>query len=289
MTGNHSAVLAPPARPGAVRRAFLAPVPPPADLPYRGDMASSPVFVRPATSADVTTLAAVLARAFYDDPPLTWLLPDPATRLGRVTRMFATVIGIESLRYGGVDVACDGEKILGGAIWLPPGHRRAGFREQIQAVPNHVRTLASALGRAARYGLALEGAHPKEPHWYLKAIGIDPAWQGLGLASLLLRSRLNRCDQDGQPAYLEAGKPDGVPMYEHFGFRRIGNLGMPEGAPPTTAMWRAPATWRPSAPAPAPMSARCASSAPRRTRAGGSLAGTDGWQVAGLTPSVSAR
>lgn len=221
MTGNHAATLAPPARP---------------------DVADSPVFVRPATPADVTVLAAILARAFYDDPPLMWLLPDPATRFDRVTRMFATVIGIESLRYGGVDVVCGGGKILGGAVWLPPGRRRAGFRAQVRAVPNHVRVLAGALGRAARYGSALEGAHPKEPHWYLKAVGIDPAWQGLGLASLLLRSRLDRCDRDGQPAYLEAGKPGGVPMYEHFGFRRIGNLGMPEGAPLMAAMWRTPAS-----------------------------------------------
>ena len=122
------------------------------------------------------------------------------------------------------------------------GPPAAGLRGQVRAVPHYVRALAGALGRAARYGRALEGAHPREPHWYLKAIGIDPAWQGLGLASLLLRSRLNRCDRDGQPAYLEAGTPDGVPLYEHFGFRRIGNLAMPEGAPLMTAMWRPPAT-----------------------------------------------
>jgi GNAT superfamily N-acetyltransferase len=204
-------------------------------------MSGSAAFVRPATSADMKKLAAVLARAFYDDPPLIWLLPNPATRLGRITRMFATVAGIESLGYGGVDIACGGEKILGGAIWLPPGHWQPGFREQIQAVPNHARALATAWGRAARYGHALEDAHPKEPHWYLKAIGIDPAWQGRGVASLLLRSRLDRCDQDGQPAYLEASKPDGVSLYEHFGFRRTGHVDMPEGAPVITAMWRAPA------------------------------------------------
>jgi GNAT superfamily N-acetyltransferase len=203
-------------------------------------MADSPALVRPATSADVKKLAVVLARAFYEDPPLIWLLPDPARRLGRITRMFATVIGIESLRYGGVDIVCDGEKILGGAIWLPPGHWQAGFRELIRAVPNHAWALATAWGRAARYGRALEEAHPKEPHWYLKAIGVDPAWQGRGVASLLLRSRLERCDQDGQPAYLEASKPDGVSLYEHFGFRRTGDLDMPEGVPVITAMWRAP-------------------------------------------------
>jgi GNAT superfamily N-acetyltransferase len=102
--------------------------------------------------------------------------------------------------------------------------------------------LATAWARAARYGHALEGARPKEPHWYLKAIGVDPAWQGRGVAGLLLRSRLQRCDQDGQSAYLEVSKPEGVPLYEHYGFVRIGDLGMPAGAAVLTAMWRAPAT-----------------------------------------------
>jgi len=204
-------------------------------------MAGSPAFVRPARSADVKELAGVLARAFFDDPPLVWLLPDAARRSGRITRMFATVIGIESLQYGGVDIACDGEKILGGAVWLPPGHWRASLREQVRAVPNHAWALATAWGRAARYGRALEDAHPEEPHWYLKVIGVDPAWQGRGVASLLLRSRLERCDQDAQPAYLEASRPDGISLYEHFGFRCTGTPGMPDGAPVITAMWRAPA------------------------------------------------
>jgi GNAT superfamily N-acetyltransferase len=198
--------------------------------------------LRPATSLDVKELAAVMARAFFDDPPLTWLLPDPATRLRRVTRMFATVIGVESLRYGGVDLACGGENILGGAIWLPPGHWQPALRVQIHAAPKYARALAAAWGRAARYGRALENAHPKEPHWYLNAIGVDPGWQSRGVASLLLRSRLERCDQDRQPVYLETSKPDNIPLYEHFGFRRIGDLDMPEGAPVVMGMWRAPAT-----------------------------------------------
>jgi GNAT superfamily N-acetyltransferase len=203
---------------------------------------SQTLALRPATSADVKKLAAVLARAFYDDPPLNWLLPNGATRLGRTTQEFATIIGIESLRYGGVDVACGGEEILGGAIWMPPGHWQPGFRESMRALPSHLRALAPALGKAVRYGRALSDAHPKEPHWYLKLIGVDPAWQGRGVASLLLRSRLKRCDQDGQPAYLEASKPEGVSLYEHFGFQRTDNLHMPEGAPDQWSMWRAPAT-----------------------------------------------
>lgn len=203
---------------------------------------SKAIDVRPATDADVQSLAVVMARAFYDDPPLIWLLPDPATRLSRVTSVFATIIGIESLRLGGVDVACSDGEILGGAIWLPPGHRQAGIRDQIRAVPRHARALGWLPGRASRLARAFSAARPRVPHWYLKAIGVDPIWQGNGVAGLLLRSRLQRCDQAGQPAYLEASRPGGVPMYQHFGFRPTMNLAMPEDAPIITAMWRMPST-----------------------------------------------
>jgi len=201
---------------------------------------NSAVALRPATSDDVDALAAVLARAFSDDPPMVWLLPDPATRLGRLTRMFVTIIGIESLPYGGVDIAYASKEILGGAIWMPPGHWQPGLLGKIRAAPGHWRAVATAEIRAARMGHALSRAHPKEPHWYLKSIGIDPACQGRGAAGLLLRPRLEHSDRDGQPAYLEASKPELVPLYERFGFRRTGNVGMPAGAPVLTKMWRAP-------------------------------------------------
>jgi hypothetical protein len=38
-----------------------------------------------------------------------------------------------------------------------------------------------------------------------------------------------------------AGQP-GMAVYEHFGFRNIGDLDMPKGAPVLTGMWRAPTT-----------------------------------------------
>jgi GNAT superfamily N-acetyltransferase len=182
----------------------------------------------------------MMARAFYEDPPLVWMMPNPATRLPRLTSVFATIIGIEALRHGGVDVACDDEGIVGGAIWLPPGHWQAGIREQIRGAPAYIWALRARLAGSLRHGRGMANAHPKEPHWYLEAIGVDPARQGRGIASLLLRSRLKHCDQDTQPAYLEAGQPDLVPLYEHFGFRRTGSLEVPKGAPVLTPMWRAP-------------------------------------------------
>jgi GNAT superfamily N-acetyltransferase len=202
--------------------------------------------VRPATAADVKPLATVMARAFYDDPPFIWMLPDPATRLERARRFFATLTRGEALAHGGVDVASVESEIAGAAIWLPPGRWAPGAAEQLRTLPGFARAFGRRLGAASALAQAMARAHPREPHWYLYAIGVDPARQGTGLAGALLRPRLDQCDRDAQPAYLEATKITSVPLYQHFGFQPTGNPQLPAGAPPLTAMWRPPATAPPA-------------------------------------------
>jgi GNAT superfamily N-acetyltransferase len=204
------------------------------------------VTVRPAQAADVRPLAAVLARAFYDDPPFAWMLPNPADRLGRLDRLFATIVRAEALGLGGVEVACAGGRILGGTIWLPPGHWQPGTGAQLRALPGFAWALGRRLGAGSALVSALARAHPREPHWYLYVIGVDPSRQGSGVAGPLLRTRLRRSDEGGQPAYLESSKPANVPLYEHFGFQVTGTPTLPGSAPVITAMWRSPAAPAPS-------------------------------------------
>lgn len=54
-------------------------------------------------------------------------------------------------------------------------------------------------------------------HWYLELLGTRPEFQGKGAAGMLMRWGLERADEEGVEAYLEAS-PDGKPIYEHFGF-----------------------------------------------------------------------
>jgi GNAT superfamily N-acetyltransferase len=44
------------------------------------------------------------------------------------------------------------------------------------------------------------------PHWYLIIIVTDPSARGKGFGQALMHSRLDRCDQENAPAYLEASK-----------------------------------------------------------------------------------
>ena len=53
-------------------------------------------------------------------------------------------------------------------------------------------------------------------------IGVDPSRQGQGLGSALLKAGLQRCDEEGLPAYLESSSPKNVPLYERHGFEVIG-------------------------------------------------------------------
>jgi ribosomal protein S18 acetylase RimI-like enzyme len=202
---------------------------------------ASDITTRPAVPADVRELARVLGRAFYDDPPFIWMLPDEQSRERRNQGMFKTIMRSHALKYGGVDVAVDGTTIVGGAIWLPPGHWRPTNREQVRSLPGFIRALGGRLGPASELLAYMVKHHPREQHWYLYAIGVDPAHQGQGVASVLLRSGLARSDEAGLPAYLESSKPENVPLYEHFGFEVTEVLNPPKGAPPLTGMWRDPA------------------------------------------------
>jgi ribosomal protein S18 acetylase RimI-like enzyme len=82
--------------------------------------------------------------------------------------------------------------------------------------------------------------HPHEPHWYLPWLGVDPALQGRGLGSLMLKHTLRRVDETGLPAYLESSNPKNIPLYERLGFEVLGVI---QGGsfPPITPMLR-PAT-----------------------------------------------
>ena len=80
--------------------------------------------------------------------------------------------------------------------------------------------------------------HPKEPHWYLPLLGVDPARQGQGLGSALLKHALAHCDAEGLPAYLESSNIKNVPLYERHGFEVLGVI-QPGDFPPLYPMLRA--------------------------------------------------
>ena len=188
-------------------------------------------------------LAAVLSRAFANRPPFTWVEPDDQLRPRVQPAMFHAALTYIYPVERGTEVLVDSGSILGGAIWAAPGSWSAPPWQQLRAIPGLIRALGirhfpQYARRAKAVEDALHRAHPSDPHWYLAALGTDPQAQGKGVGSALVRSGLERCDRDGENAYLECLEPL-VPYYERFGFEITGEIEMPEEAPDQVSMWRA--------------------------------------------------
>ena len=71
-------------------------------------------------------------------------------------------------------------------------------------------------------------------------LGTDPAHQGEGVGSALVRHVLDDRANSGEPAYLETQTEAIVPFYQRHGFEVIGELDVPGGGPHVWLMWRDP-------------------------------------------------
>lgn len=169
-----------------------------------------------------------MARAFYDDPVMSWLLSKDNARTARLTRLFATIVRHQHLAGGGVEVARGAAGIGGAALWDPPDRWRESRRQQLAMTPGFLRVFGFRTAKARAALDVMMRVHPEEPHWYLAAIGSDPTVRGQGFGQVLMRSRLDRCDAEHCPAYLESTKPENVPYYQRFGFRVTREIALPD-------------------------------------------------------------
>ena len=156
----------------------------------------------------------MLARAFFDDPVATFLFPDARRRPALLDRFFELQLTQNYLRRGVVSTTLDGD---GAALWMPPGAPKPTLRERLLHSAFALR-LGERRFAAHRLTALLETRHPREPHWYLGALGVDPDRQGCGIGTALLEAALARCDERGEGAYLEASRPESARLYERVGF-----------------------------------------------------------------------
>jgi ribosomal protein S18 acetylase RimI-like enzyme len=182
------------------------------------------------SNADQAVGTVVLA--FSADPIARWFYPDPhgyLTNLPSFVRAFAGKAFENNSAY-----QINGYS--GAALWLPPD------------VHSDEDALVALLQRSIpaekqqdifAFMERMDTSHPSEPHWYLPMIGVDPAKQGNGYGSALLKHSLARCDDEGKLAYLEASSPKSIPLYRRYGFELAGTIQV-GSSPPLFPMSRRP-------------------------------------------------
>ena len=175
-----------------------------------------------------------MAHAFLDDPFVSYLVPKREQRIAKLPKLFRLLFRL-GIPFGAVDVT---NNIEAAAIWRPPGAWHVPIWQYVTNGPAFLDIFGLNVMGAFVAMDRLERRHPREPHWYLQAIGTAPEFQGKGYGGVLLRHQLAMIDGAHLPAYLEASKKSNVPLYGSFGFVQTGEINMPDG-PTLYPMWRA--------------------------------------------------
>ncbi|HEY1560566.1 MAG TPA: hypothetical protein VGF71_06725 [Caulobacteraceae bacterium] len=193
------------------------------------------VAARAATPADASAIGETMARAFHDDPVIMHLIPDAARRERAAPRLFRLMFRL-GFPHGCCDVTGD---LAAVALWRPPGKWETPILSSLTTAGDAFAIFGlGGLGRALKFMDVVEGWHPHEPHYYLQALGTDPAKQGRGWGGVVIRRQLAAADAAAAPCYLESSKPTNIPIYQSFGFEVTGEIKLP-GGPTLWPMWRA--------------------------------------------------
>jgi ribosomal protein S18 acetylase RimI-like enzyme len=179
---------------------------------------------------DLDRAVAVIVLAFSTDPTARWTFTDPHDYLTHFPAI-VRALGGGAFEHG-TGYQVDG--FAGAALWLPPD-----VRPDEEALVAVMRRSVAEERQAQVFGVfeRMGHYHPKEPHWYLPLIGVDPRHQRRGHGSALMQHALARCDRDHAPAYLESSNPANVPLYERHGFAVLDTIQV-GSSPPIFPMLR---------------------------------------------------
>jgi len=181
---------------------------------------------------ELDAAAALLARAFAEQPLMSFLLGGPGRE--RELRLIFGALCRDAWRAGCVE-AVDGAV----AVWLAPGAHPSPLRREARLLPSWGRLAAArprAIPRLLRASAALDALHPAGPHWFLSLLGTEPGLQGRGLGGALLEHGLRRAEADGVPVHLDTDHPRNVAWYRRFGFEVTAEVRVMAGAPQSWGM-----------------------------------------------------
>jgi ribosomal protein S18 acetylase RimI-like enzyme len=181
-------------------------------------------------------LGDILGDAFTNDLCFNWVIPD--------RRLYPRFFRLLADRLYLPQQHCYLDKEgRGAAMWLPPGTSSALPLSAAQLLLVARLVLHSGVGILKNLQQAqevMDRHHPREPHYYLHAIGARLASQGQGVGSALLKVGTRICDREQMPAYLESSSERNTALYQRHGFEVVAEEPIGKGGPPLYFMWRAP-------------------------------------------------
>jgi len=192
------------------------------------------------TMAQIKPAAEMIARAFQDSPGIVYYFPDEYERKKSLPYSFQYIVR-RGVLYG--EVYATSPNLEGVAVWLPSDNTRMTMWRAIRSsgLSMLLKVGKKNLSPLTSLGAYLSSIHKRcAPfrHWYLVGLGVDPAHQGKGHASTLLKAMFARIDKEHLPCYLETQNEKNVPIYQHYGFKVVDESTVPDTTVTNWAMLR---------------------------------------------------
>jgi RimJ/RimL family protein N-acetyltransferase len=190
--------------------------------------------MRIAGGADRGRVSTMLARAFADDPAMSWIFPDPVQRARRLPRLFALLFDEDA---AGMRIVAGGAEAA--TLWRGPGRANTSTATMLRQAWPLWRALGANIPRALKVSNAIAAHMPAGDFWYLHIAGCDPVAQGKGLGGAAVRAGLTRA-AGRLPAYLETATERNLGFYSSLDFEITDEWVVPGGGPRFWSMLRPP-------------------------------------------------
>ena len=191
-------------------------------------------------TSQIESLGSVLAESFYDDPGVTYILPDANTRRSVLSWYFSAAIRTSRL-CGEIYTTAH---VDGGALWISPGvELTIGHAVRTGTLPLPFKLDRPSVTRWINVNRYLESIRTRmadKLHWYLLALGTKPSLRGHDTRGALMAPVLAAADWDLRSCYVETFHEKDLPFYEQFGFRVAGAGQIPNEGPNFWTLIRLP-------------------------------------------------
>lgn len=176
-----------------------------------------------ASCSDIDEAVGCLATAFAQDPITGFLLQTRQGYRERVTQFFSLLMRAR-IELGMPVFVARGAQGIGGATMGYSTARPAWSAGLSEEWTRFEKAIPGMADRMAIYDGVADQFKPSAPHYYLGVIGTDPASQGSGIGTQLLKSfcDVSASDPLSSGVYLETAQASNLRFYERAGFEETG-------------------------------------------------------------------
>ena len=192
------------------------------------------------TNAQIEPASRIIARAFQDDPLMEYYFPDESVRKEKLPYTFEFLLNYVITRG---EVYAISPKLEGIALWLSSDKAHITLEDALNCGGlTYMSKVGSKVMQkqmdTSEYMHSIHENLVPSFHWYLNVLGVDPEFQGMGNAGILLRSMFAQIYAKNLSCYLETHNEKNIPVYQHFGFEILKEFKLPKTNVITWSMYR---------------------------------------------------